>query len=82
MRYILSAFLEDTQYFSPSVREISADIAKQVIRDAQRAVRLSSPTVIFNTSEFAKQGVDRSIELRSMNDTQLIAYIMRKMWNP
>ncbi|KAF8684814.1 hypothetical protein AX14_004091 [Amanita brunnescens Koide BX004] len=46
------------------IREISAHIAKQVIRTAQRA------------------GVDRSIELRSMADTQLTAYIMKKMWEP
>ena len=38
--------------------------------------------IVFNTSDLAKQGVDRSIELRSMADTQLTAYIMKKMWEP
>jgi len=46
------------------IREISAQIAKEVIRCAQKA------------------GVDRSTQLRSMDDTQLTAFITRKMWKP
>jgi len=46
------------------IREISAHIAKEVIRCAQKA------------------GVDHSTQLRSMDDTQLTAFITRKMWKP
>ncbi|KAK1225089.1 hypothetical protein PQX77_011958 [Marasmius sp. AFHP31] len=46
------------------IREISAFIAKEVIRTAQR------------------ENVDRSPELRSMNDDQLLAFVNSKMWNP
>ncbi|KAJ7185382.1 hypothetical protein C8R46DRAFT_882112 [Mycena filopes] len=46
------------------IREISADIALQVIRAAQDA------------------GVDRHPELRAMNDTELLAFVNGKMWNP
>jgi malate dehydrogenase (oxaloacetate-decarboxylating)(NADP+) len=46
------------------VREISAFIAKEVIRAAQKA------------------NVDRSTQLRSMNDDELLTLINQKMWNP
>ncbi|KAK7047464.1 hypothetical protein VNI00_006695 [Paramarasmius palmivorus] len=46
------------------IREISAFIAKEVIRAAQKA------------------GVDRSTDLRGMNDSELLAFISSKMWNP
>ncbi|TFK38172.1 hypothetical protein BDQ12DRAFT_684090 [Crucibulum laeve] len=46
------------------IREISAFIAKEVIRAAQKA------------------GVDRSTDLRSMSDAELITFINGKMWNP
>jgi malate dehydrogenase (oxaloacetate-decarboxylating)(NADP+) len=46
------------------VREISAHIAKEVIRTSQSA------------------GVDRSTELRDMNDEDLLAFVHKKMWNP
>lgn len=46
------------------IRDISAHIAKQVIRTAQQA------------------GVDRSVQLRFMDDAQLSAHIRRKMWMP
>lgn len=46
------------------IREISAYIAKEVIRASQKA------------------GVDRSIDLRDMNDEDLLAFVSSKMWNP
>ncbi|KAG5641479.1 hypothetical protein DXG03_005119 [Asterophora parasitica] len=46
------------------IREISAHIAKEVIRAAQKA------------------GVDRSIELRYLNDAELLKLVHSKMWNP
>ncbi|KAF9467963.1 hypothetical protein BDZ94DRAFT_920322 [Collybia nuda] len=46
------------------IREISAHIAKEVIRASQKA------------------GVDRSTELRTMTDTELLKFINNKMWNP
>ncbi|KAG6854493.1 hypothetical protein C0991_006095 [Blastosporella zonata] len=47
-----------------AVREISAHIAMEVIRAAQKA------------------GVDRSTDLRAMNDAQLLKFVNGKMWNP
>ncbi|KAF8155726.1 hypothetical protein B0H34DRAFT_659414 [Crassisporium funariophilum] len=46
------------------IREISAHIAKEVIRAAQKA------------------GVDRSPDLRSMTDNELLTFVNQKMWNP
>lgn len=46
------------------IREISAQIARDVIRAAQKA------------------GVDRSPDLRTMSDAELLAFVKRKMWNP
>jgi malate dehydrogenase (oxaloacetate-decarboxylating)(NADP+) len=46
------------------IREISAFIAKEVIRAAQKA------------------GVDRSIDLRTMNDEELLDWVKAKMWVP
>ncbi|KAH6918108.1 malate dehydrogenase [Coprinopsis sp. MPI-PUGE-AT-0042] len=46
------------------IREISAQIARDVIRAAQKA------------------GVDRSPDLRKMTDTDLLAFVKRKMWKP
>ncbi|RDB28053.1 NADP-dependent malic enzyme [Hypsizygus marmoreus] len=46
------------------IREISAHIAKEVIRAAQKA------------------GVDRSTDLRRMNDVELVKFVNSKMWNP
>ncbi|KAF5378751.1 hypothetical protein D9615_006974 [Tricholomella constricta] len=46
------------------IREISAHIAKEVIRAAQKA------------------NVDRSTELRSLNDGELLKLVNSKMWNP
>lgn len=46
------------------IRDISAFIAKEVIRAAQKA------------------NVDRSTQLRTMSDSELLAFINQKMWNP
>ncbi|KAF9009971.1 hypothetical protein BDQ17DRAFT_1347251 [Cyathus striatus] len=46
------------------IREISAHIAKEVIRAAQKA------------------GIDRSTDLRSMSDVEMLKFIKNKMWNP
>ncbi|KAK7463000.1 hypothetical protein VKT23_007582 [Stygiomarasmius scandens] len=46
------------------IRDISAFIAKEVIRAAQKA------------------NVDRSTHLRTMSDSELIAFIKEKMWDP
>ncbi|KAF8196005.1 hypothetical protein BJ912DRAFT_955866 [Pholiota molesta] len=46
------------------IREISAHIAKEVIRAAQKA------------------GVDRSPDLRTKSDSDLLHFINSKMWNP
>ncbi|KJA25545.1 hypothetical protein HYPSUDRAFT_37540 [Hypholoma sublateritium FD-334 SS-4] len=46
------------------IREISAHIAKEVIRAAQ------------------KSGVDRSPDLRTKTDAELLQFINSKMWNP
>ncbi|THH27693.1 hypothetical protein EUX98_g6495 [Antrodiella citrinella] len=46
------------------IREISADIARSVIRAAQ------------------KDGVDRSQDLRIMDDSTLTQFVKSKMWNP
>jgi len=65
------------------IREISVFIATRVIRKAQEEVRhqilhnkhLTSP-ISFH------QGVDRNSDLRPLSDTQLLAYVTSKMWNP
>ncbi|THU79586.1 malic enzyme [Dendrothele bispora CBS 962.96] len=46
------------------IRDISAIVAKEVIRAAQKAK------------------VDRATQLRTMSDSQLVALIKGKMWNP
>jgi len=46
------------------IRDISAQIARDVIRAAQKA------------------GVDRSPDLRTMSDVDLLAFVKRKMWKP
>lgn len=46
------------------IRDISAQIARDVIRAAQKA------------------GVDRSPDLRTMSDADLLAFVKRKMWKP
>lgn len=46
------------------IREISAFIAKEVIRAAQKA------------------GVDRSTDLRTLSDAELLQFVKSKMWNP
>jgi malate dehydrogenase (oxaloacetate-decarboxylating)(NADP+) len=63
------------------VREISADIAKEVIRKAQKAVMF--PCLLL-PGQFLRscQGVDRSPDLQTMNDHELLNYINRKMWKP
>jgi hypothetical protein len=53
----------------------------QVIRAAQEAVRLSFSAWCFCLT-IPHQGVDRHIELRSMNDTELLSFVNSKMWNP
>ncbi|KAI0821894.1 malic enzyme [Trametes gibbosa] len=46
------------------IREISGEIARSVIRAAQKA------------------GVDRSTDLRTMSDPELLAFVRSKMWTP
>ena len=65
------------------VREISAQIAVAVIREAQKKVCASlSPTVGRVADLYALQGVDRSPALRVMKDDALLAHVKAKMWNP
>lgn len=67
------------------VREISAHIAKEVIRAAQKAVcvfRLPICILVADLCFLYLQGVDRSPDLRTKSDSELLQFINSKMWNP
>jgi malate dehydrogenase (oxaloacetate-decarboxylating)(NADP+) len=63
------------------VRQISAQIARQVIRTAQQAVGFYLFSY-FTSHQPEFQGVDRSSDLRSMSDAELLSFVESKMWDP
>lgn len=69
-------------YNDTIVREISAQIARDVIRAAQKAVCYPIYGYILATFHTFLQGVDRSPDLHKLNDIELLAFVKTKMWNP
>lgn len=64
------------------IREISANIAVKVIRVAQTAVRIYDAVKSSLGLMIRFQGVDNSTDLKRMDDTRLLEFVKRKMWNP
>lgn len=81
MSYLLSIGESTIGLLACLVREISAFIAKEVLRAAQKAVRTPSFSVA-NIADMYLQNVDRSPELRTMTDEELLTFVNGKMWNP
>ena len=66
------------------IRDISAQIALSVIREAQKQVCDSVLLLIYPFAHHIRvpQGVDRSTDLRQLDDNTLLAHIRERMWNP
>jgi hypothetical protein len=47
-----------------------------------RKLYVSRYRYILATTDIFLQGVDRSPDLRKLNDAELLAFIETKMWNP
>ena len=65
------------------IRDISAQIAMAVIREAQRKVRDTSRLMCASPeTNHTQQGVDRTTSLRQLDDASLLQHIKERMWKP
>ncbi len=67
------------------IRDISAEIARSVIRAAQKEVCSLQPLLLKTGVDIGRlifQGVDRAAELKVMDDEALLRYVKSRMWNP
>lgn len=65
------------------IRTISVRIACNVIRAAQKEVHSCIYMFYRVAADCASlKGVDRSIDLRTMSEDDLMAWIKKKMWSP